>query len=161
MIALVIIVGVADVGAYPTPTFNKLRATGIDVEPSEDALVAADALNQIKRAERRRHQRASVILRGRYMLTDRHEYDCQTINISSGGVAVRGPIKGAIGERVVAYFDQIGRVEGMIVRHFGACFAVELRASMLKRDKLDLEIEVLVKPRTKGAGNRRRIAPSA
>jgi hypothetical protein len=161
MIALVIIAGGANVGTNLTPTFNKLRATCIDVEPSEDALMAAGALKEIKRAERRRHQRANVILRGRYMLTDRHEYDCQTIDISSGGVAVLGPIKGAIGERVVAYFDQIGRVEGMIVRHFGTCFAVELRASMLKRDKLDLEIEILVKHRTKGAGNRRRIAPSA
>ena len=122
--------------------------------------MTADALDEFGRPERRRHQRADVTLSGRYMLTDRHEYDCRTIDVSSGGVAVLGPIKGAIGERVVAYFDQIGRVEGMIVRHFGACFAIELRACALKRDKLDLQIESLVKQQTNGAGNRRRSATS-
>jgi PilZ domain len=103
------------------------------------------ALNEFERSERRRHQRAKITLAGRYMLSDRHEYDCQTLDISSSGVAVLGPIKGTIGERVVAYFDRIGRVEGMIVRHFGACFAVEMRASALRRDRLDLEIEGLVR----------------
>jgi PilZ domain len=123
--------------------------------------VSADVLDEFVRPERRRHQRANVPLSGRYMLTDRHEYDCKTIDISSSGVAVLGPIKGAIGERVVAYFDRIGRVEGMIIRHFGACFAIELRACTLRRDKLDLQIESLVEQQTKGAWNRRRIAPSA
>jgi len=79
------------------------------------------------------------------MLSDRREHDCQTVDISSSGVAVVGPAKGAIGERVVAYFDRIGRVEGMVVRHFGECFAVEMRASALRRDRLDLQIEALVK----------------
>jgi len=102
-------------------------------------------LDEFNRPERRRHERAKIALGGRYMLTDRHEYDCQTVDISSSGVAVLGPIKGAIGERVVAYFDRIGRVEGMIVRHFGACFAVEMRASSLRRERLDLEIEGVVR----------------
>ena len=33
----------------------------------------------------------------------------------------------------------------MIVRHFGACFAVEMRASSLRRERLDLEIEGVVR----------------
>jgi PilZ domain len=107
--------------------------------------VIIEALDDFRRPERRRHQRADVALSGRYMLADRHEYPCQTINISAGGVAILGAIKGVIGERVVAYFDRIGRVEGMVVRHFGKCFAVALSASALKREKLDLRIAWLVK----------------
>ena len=98
-----------------------------------------------ERGERRRRERAKVALSGRYMLTDRREYDCWTIDVSASGVAVLGPVKGAIGERIVAYFDQIGRVEGMIVRHFDQCFAMEMRASALRRDRLDVQIEGLIK----------------
>jgi PilZ domain len=107
--------------------------------------VVIEALEDFRGPERRRHQRADVALSGRYMLADRHEYSCQAINISAGGVAVLGAIKGAIGERVVAYFDRIGRVEGMVVRQFGRCFAIALSASALKREKLDLRIAWLVK----------------
>jgi hypothetical protein len=107
--------------------------------------VIIEALDDYRRPERRRHQRADAALSGRYMLADRHEYPCQAINISAGGVAILGAIKGAIGERVVAYFDRIGRVEGMVVRHFGKCFAVKLSASALKREKLDSRIAWVVR----------------
>jgi hypothetical protein len=73
--------------------------------------VVVGALDDFKRPERRRHERAKITLSGRYMLTDRHEYNCWTIDVSASGIAVLGPIKGTIGERIVAYFDQIGRVE--------------------------------------------------
>jgi PilZ domain len=96
-------------------------------------------------AERRRYRRVALTLGGRYMLTDRHEYDCQTIDISASGAAISGAIKGDIGERVVAYFDHIGRIEGMVVRQFGRGFAVELRVPAPKRDRLNSQIESLVK----------------
>jgi PilZ domain len=107
--------------------------------------VLAETSREHSRPERRRHQRAKIALGGRYMLSDRREHDCWTLDISSSGVAIFGPVKGAIGERIVAYFDRVGRVEGMIVRHFEKCFAIEMRASALKRDKLDLQIDALVK----------------
>jgi hypothetical protein len=111
-----------------------------------------------ERGERRRHERAKVTLSGRYMLTDRREYDCWTIDLSASGVSVFGPVKGAIGERIVAYFDEIGRVEGMIVRHFDQCFAMQMRASALKRDRLDLQIEALV--RRQGGGDLATLGPA-
>jgi hypothetical protein len=107
----------------------------VEARPEEDSA----------RPERRRHQRAKVTLRGRYMLADRREYVCQSIDISAGGIAILGAIKGGIGERVVAYFDKIGRVEGMVVRHFDKCFVIELSASALKRERLDLRIGWIVK----------------
>jgi len=38
--------------------------------------------------ERRRFQRVSVNLLGRYMLADRREFPCQVVNMSPGGMAV-------------------------------------------------------------------------
>jgi hypothetical protein len=107
--------------------------------------VTAAALKKFKQFDGRRHRRAVLTLRGRYMLSDGREYDCRTIDISAGGIAILGAIKGKVGERVVVYLDQVGRVEGTIVRHFGGCFAIELSTSSLKRDWLNLQIERLVK----------------
>ncbi len=60
-----------------------------------------------KANERRRHLRVEVVLLGRYMLQDRREFPCQTVNMSPGGLAISAPVRGAIGERVVIYLDQI------------------------------------------------------
>ena len=67
--------------------------------------------------ERRRHQRVTVNLLGRYMLSDRREYPCQVTNMSPGGMALIAPTIGHVGERVIAYVDHLGRLEGSDV-HF-------------------------------------------
>ncbi|MFM9975833.1 MAG: PilZ domain-containing protein [Beijerinckiaceae bacterium] len=91
---------------------------------------------QAKPVERRRHQRVNVQLTGRYMLESRREFPCQTVNMSPGGVAVLAPSVGVLGERVIIYIDQIGRVEGKIVRHIPNGFAISFSATVRKRDKL-------------------------
>ena len=121
--------------------------------------MAAGALRALKPSEHRRHRRVRMTIRGRYMLSDGREYDCRTVDISAGGVAILGVIKGKIGERVVVYLDQVGRVEGTIVRHFGGCFAIELSTTDLKRDWLNLQISKLLKRRTERAP--RNSSPSA
>ena len=87
-------------------------------------------------SERRRNQRVKVVVLGRYMLADRREFPCQTINMSPGGVALFAPVKGAVGERVVCYLDQLGRIEGRIARLLDNGFALETGMPLLKRDKL-------------------------
>src|SRR2546430_8430292 len=59
--------------------------------------------------ERRRFQRVSVNLLGRYMLADRREFPCQVVDMSPGGMAIVGPVSGNEDERVVAYIDHVGR----------------------------------------------------
>src|SRR3978361_2347177 len=66
--------------------------------------------------ERRRFQRVKGHLLGRYMLRDRREFPCQIINIAPGGLALLAPGIGSVGDRVIAYLDHIGRVEGKINR---------------------------------------------
>lgn len=90
--------------------------------------------------ERRRHQRVTVNLLGRYMLPDRKEYPCQIMDMSPGGMAIIAPIQGIVGDRVVAYVDHIGRVEGTIARLLEYGFAMNIGATARKRDKLAAQL---------------------
>jgi len=94
------------------------------------------ALNQ----DRRRHQRVKVNLLGRYMLPDRREFPCQVINMSPGGMALVAPVSGAPGDRVIAYVDHLGRLEGQIARVFENGFAMTISATARKRDKLAAQL---------------------
>ncbi len=86
--------------------------------------------------DRRRHQRVKVNLLGRCMLEDRREFACQIIDMSPGGAAVMIPSVARIGERVIAYMDHVGRIEGRVVRLLDGGFAMSLAMSERKRDKL-------------------------
>jgi PilZ domain len=86
--------------------------------------------------EKRRHRRVRVNLLGRFMLANGEEYPCQVINMSAGGAALVTAIVGEPGERVIAYIDEIGRLEGKIVRNFDGGFAIAINATQRKRDKL-------------------------
>jgi hypothetical protein len=90
--------------------------------------------------ERRRHQRVKVNLLGRYMLSDRREFPCQVVNMSPGGIAIVAPVCGNPGERVIAYVDHLGRLEGKIARILDYGFAMTIEATLRKRDKLAAQL---------------------
>lgn len=90
--------------------------------------------------ERRRHQRVKVNLLGRYMLADRNDYPCQVVDMSPGGIAVLAPVPGNPGERVIAYIDHLGRLEGTIARLLDNGFAMTISATPRKRDKLAAQL---------------------
>jgi len=86
-------------------------------------------------AQMPRFQRVKVSVLGRYMLTNRSEYPCQVLEMSPGDAVVVAPVSGTAGERVVAYLDHVGRVEGTITEVIEGGFKMELAASPRKRDK--------------------------
>src|SRR3989454_10415306 len=86
--------------------------------------------------ERRRFQRVRVNLLGRYMLADRREFPCQVVDMSPGDIAVEAPVTGEPGQRVVAYIDHLGRLEGTIIRVSPTGFVMSISATPRKRDKL-------------------------
>jgi len=90
--------------------------------------------------DRRRHQRVKVNLLGRYMLADRREFPCQVIDMSPGGMALIAPVGGVAGERIIAYVDHLGRLEGHIARLFQNGFAMTISATARKRDKLAAQL---------------------
>jgi hypothetical protein len=90
--------------------------------------------------DQRRFQRVNVNLLGRYMLADRREFPCQVINMSPGGMAAMAPVDGQPGERIIAYVDHLGRLEGHIARQFQNGFAMTIAATARKRDKLAAQL---------------------
>jgi hypothetical protein len=94
----------------------------IDAEPRTD--------------ERRRHSRAKVRLPGQFMRENRKEFACVTIDMSAGGIAFAADERVHIGERIIAYLDHVGRVEGRVVREFLGGFAISMKLPPLKREKL-------------------------
>jgi hypothetical protein len=97
-----------------------------------------------KPVERRRHQRVEISLLGRYMLADKREFPCVTTDMSPGGLACIASTRGVVGERVVVYLDQIGRVEGKIARHTDRGFALALTLPYVKREKIANQLTWLV-----------------
>jgi hypothetical protein len=106
-------------------------------------------------SERRRYDRVVLTLRGRYMLADGNEFDCQIVDASPVGVAIRGPLAGDLGERVVAYVQELGRIEGVIVRRAADWFAIELRVPSSRLHKLAKRIDGLVRRQAEGLPERR------
>src|ERR1700744_3609435 len=104
------------------------------------ALVERKASLRALNEDRRRHQRVPVNLLGRYMLADRREFPCQVVNMSPGGMALIAPVVGEQGERVIAYVDHLGRLEGKIARLFQNGFAMSIAATARKRDKLAAQL---------------------
>ena len=92
--------------------------------------------SMVNSREKRRYQRVKVTLLGRYMLEDRREFPCQTLDMSPGGVALFAPERPKLGERVVAYIDELGRIEGVCIRLLPNGFALTLTMPRAKREKL-------------------------
>ncbi|MBL8574252.1 MAG: PilZ domain-containing protein [Hyphomicrobiaceae bacterium] len=94
----------------------------------------------LSKLDRRRHQRVGVNLIGRFMLEDRREYPCQVIDMSPGGAGIIAPVTAMLGERVIAYIDHIGRIEGQVARLIKGGFAMTINAPVRKREKIAAQL---------------------
>ncbi len=98
--------------------------------------------------DKRKYPRIKTNLRGRYMLPDRREFPCTIIDVALGGIALSGPERGAIRETVIVYMEELGRVEGEVVRHFDGGFALQLTITTRATEKFARRLDGLQ------AGNR-------
>jgi hypothetical protein len=103
-----------------------MRSLAVEQEPSK--------------MERRNFQRVRIKVYGRFMLEDHSEYSCQVVDMSPGNVALRSDATGQLGEKIIAYIDHIGRIEGVVTRILPDGFAMSLLASERKRDKLAAQL---------------------
>jgi hypothetical protein len=106
--------------------------------------------------DRRRHRRVPVKVFGRFMREDKQEYPCQVINMSSGGMAMLSPVTCDEGERIVAYLDNLGRIEGVVTRSFEGGFAVRILASLYKRERIANLLTWLINQEALGLGEERK-----
>jgi hypothetical protein len=106
--------------------------------------------------DRRRHRRVPVSLFGRFMREDKQEYPCQVVNMSAGGMAVIAPVACQEGERIVAYLDNLGRIEGVVVRPLEGGFAARILASLYKRERIANLLTWLINQKALGLGEERK-----
>lgn len=109
-----------------------------------------------KGQERRRHSRVQLALLGRYMLPNFREYPCQSVDISPGGISLLAPVKAETGQRVIAYLEHIGRVEGLVMRQTKDGFAMTIAATGRKREKLASQLTWLINKQVLGLPEDRR-----
>jgi hypothetical protein len=90
------------------------------------------------------------------MRENRDEFPCATIDISVGGVAIAAEAPVTAGERIIAYFAQIGRVQGNVRRIFPGGFAIAMTLPPLKRDRLADQLTWLLNRQGLGMAEDRR-----
>lgn len=74
--------------------------------------------------DRRKHLRAALPLKARFLDENRQERPCLIVNISAGGALLRAKSAPAAGEKIVLYVDQVGRFEADVIRSDNQTFAV-------------------------------------
>ncbi|RFC64840.1 PilZ domain-containing protein [Mesorhizobium denitrificans] len=106
--------------------------------------------------ERRAFERVRVKLHGRFMLEDRSEHNCYVYDMSPGNIALLASRIGEPGEKVIAYLDHVGRIEGVVTRTFEDGFAMTVIASERKREKLSAQLTWLANRQDLGLPEDRR-----
>ena len=112
--------------------------------------------------DHRAFQRVVVNLQGRLMLADLSEFDCKAIDMSPGDIHFQCTAFPQVGERIIAYVDHIGRLEGAVVKLVDHGFIVTLQATERKREKLAAQLTWLANKQELGLPEDRRherIAP--
>lgn len=115
--------------------------------------VDAGADTQGVSSERRRHRRSVMNLNVRFLLQDGSEHNGQVSDISVGGMMIKSDARPSQGAIVIAYVQDLGRLEGMVSRSDETGFGVRLTLSALRRDKLE---ERLSNERKAGTAQARR-----
>ena len=137
--------------AFVPPTPYRPRDEAAPASPSEpDASPEAPSPGAATKApdtpasvDRRAHQRVAVDLTGRFMTQEREEHVCRAIDMSPGGATLRTSSAPPVGTRVVAYLDHVGRIEGEVTRAIEGGFAMTVKATLRRRDKLAAQLTYL------------------
>jgi hypothetical protein len=103
-----------------------------------------------------RFQSVTVNLPGRLMCADYSEHDCVAATMSPGEVHFHCPAATRANERIVAYLEHIGRVEGRVVETDAQGFAIALNATTRKREKLAAQLTWLANKHELGLPEDRR-----
>lgn len=95
--------------------------------------------------DRRLHRRVAWTVGVRGLSEDGVEFAARTVDICAGGLRLSTDTNLVVGQSVILYLDEIGRVEGSIVRQL--CddeFAVALRTPTRKREKIADQLTWLI-----------------
>jgi hypothetical protein len=94
---------------------------------------------------------------GRYSLANlrdpqgnRREFACRTSSVSPFGIKVDVPVPGKVGERVISYFGEFGKIDGWISETMRGSFFFELAVGKNVREQLASKMSWLDKQQKEG-----------
>lgn len=93
---------------------------------------------------------------GRLMLPDHQEYDCTATEMTAEKAQFTCAAMARQGDRVIAYLQHIGRIEGTIVSVTTAGFIIAINAPERKREKLAAQLAWIAKRQLLGLPEDRR-----
>ena len=105
------------------------------MKPLEDITGHTSSIRAINK-DRRRNQRMKVELDGRFLMPAGEDHSLKTVDLSCGGALIAASARPDIGDQVICYFDDLGRVSSTVVRHTDEGFAVSFVVTAHKREKL-------------------------
>jgi hypothetical protein len=97
----------------------------------------------------RRHKINIIVsIQARYVLTskidakgNRREFSCRVVKLSPYELVVAAPVKGAIGERVIATLLEFGKIEGKILKTQSLGFVMSVNMTDEERERFAAKIE--------------------
>ncbi len=96
-----------------------------------------------ERREQRRYQRIRLSVPVRFLADGGTEQQANLLDVSAGGLALTSEARPEVGTQVVVYVDELGRVEGHVVRHLNEGFAVEFAVTDAKRQRLIARLDTI------------------
>src|SRR4051812_3043385 len=108
------------------------------------------------RTDQRTFQRVPINMQGRLMLANYDEFECMVIDMSPGDMYVTCQGRPRADERVIAYIDHLGRVEGHVLSIDGRGFNMSINATDRKREKLAAQLTWLANKHELGLPEDRR-----
>ena len=106
---------------------------------SAQATVRLDrpSIRKVEGVDRRRHRRVLWQVPVRGLTGSGEEFACNTVDVCAGGLRINLARPLEKGENLVLYIEDIGRIEGVIVRVLNEIgYAIEFRAPPRKREKI-------------------------
>lgn len=116
----------------------------------------AQTTRNAPRMDQRTFQRVPINMQGRLMLADYDEFECMVIDMSPGDMYVTCHGKPRANEKVIAYIDHLGRIEGNVITVDSRGFNMSINATDRKREKLAAQLTWLANKHELGLPEDRR-----
>jgi hypothetical protein len=86
---------------------------------------------------------AKTVLFGRFMLPDMSEHPCQVLNLSADGAIFVSAHVPQGGQQIVAYIDEVGRIEAISAEAVSGGFRVVFPLKGTRRERLEQRLRLL------------------
>ncbi|WP_375200858.1 PilZ domain-containing protein [Hyphococcus sp.] len=126
----------------------------VNPKPDQDAAPSSNGASTDAHDDRRKHRRVELPVKARFLTEKGVECAAEVLNISAAGAMLRTKFPPSLGQSLVLYIDQIGRVEAKVVRSSNNSFAVTYPKRRAKQAKIADNITSAINNRHAGADRR-------